>query len=75
MKVIKAPVTVRAAIHAIIVGQMAAALIQTRAQLSNPDACRSCLLDAGFGEPSITRLMSRAIAAATDSLKSQENRT
>lgn len=71
VKIIKAPVSVRAAVHAIVVGHMAAVLIQSRSELSNTEACRVTLAEAGFGDASINRLLTRAIASAAASINAQ----
>ncbi len=68
MKTIFASQDVRASIHAIIVGHMASALIVSKANLSDPTACRAEMIAAGFGEPSIEHLLSRSIEAAKQSL-------
>ena len=59
-----APAHMRAAAHALIVGQMAGHLCGHRVDLSSRAACRVALGLAGFGEPSITHLLDRAIAEA-----------
>jgi hypothetical protein len=55
---------IRAAIHSIIVGQMASSLILTAPDLSNHDDCRRVLLEVGFGDRSVNLLLARSIAAA-----------
>ncbi len=68
MKIIPAPAPLRAAVHAVLVGQMASALLINRANLGSCDLCRAALLQQGFGENSVGLLLPRAISAATESL-------
>lgn len=61
-----APVHVRFAVQAILVGQMASHLVAHQIDLDDPAAVREALLTVGHGEPSVEALLSRAIAAARD---------
>lgn len=61
---VEAPFHVRMAIHSIIVGQMAAAMLLHKADLYDRAACRTLLLVVGHGESSVDQLLSRAIDLA-----------
>ncbi|MDF3606491.1 hypothetical protein PE067_10255 [Paracoccus sp. DMF-8] len=60
----KAPPHVADAVKTIIVGQMAASLIQDRADSADEAACRDVLVGVGYGTDSINNLLTRAIEAA-----------
>ncbi len=72
MKIISASKGVRASIHAIVVGQMASALIAAKTDLLNRSACREALIETGFGDQSVTHLLNRAIEAARISVAATE---
>ena len=61
---IHAPVHVRIAVQAILTGHMAGHLTPQRVDLTHRIAARNALEIAGFGEPSITNLLDRAIELA-----------
>lgn len=64
MKTFSASPDQRASIHAIIVGHMASALIASKSDLSDQNACRADLIATGFGDASVSHLLTRAIDAA-----------
>lgn len=61
---IQAPPHVREAVHNILVGHMAAHLRLHRVGLQDRASVRTELLQAGFGEASVTTLLDRVIEAA-----------
>lgn len=61
---VEAPPHVREAIHNIIIGHMAAHLRLHRVELQDRSSIRTELLQAGFGEVSVTALLDRVIEAA-----------
>ncbi len=61
-----APEHIRASVQTIIVGHMAGHLRAHRIDLTDRAAVRAALVEAGFGEPSITELIERATAAARE---------
>lgn len=65
---VDAPDHVRAAVHALLVGQMAGHLCDHQIDLTNRSAARASLERAGFGEPSVERLLDRAISEAGRSI-------
>lgn len=66
---VDAPDHVRAAVHALLVGQMAGHLCDHQIDLSNRSAARASLERAGFGEHSTSRLLDRAITEAARSFQ------
>lgn len=69
MRVENADKNLRDAVHAIIVPQMADALIERRADLGDPKGVAAALCASGFGSASIASLMDRAVAMARRSGK------
>lgn len=61
---VQAPPHVREAVHNILVGHMAAHLSLHRVALKDRASVRTELLQAGFGEGSVTTLLDRVIEAA-----------
>ncbi len=72
MKVVYPTDSLRKAVHAIITGHMASALLMARAPLDDSVECRAALIAAGFGEPSIQALSTRAIQMARDAISQEE---
>lgn len=61
---VDAPDHVRAAVHALLVGHMACHLCDHQIDLTNRSAARASLERAGFGEPSVSLLLDRAVDEA-----------
>ncbi len=69
---VSASPSLRAAVHALITSHMASVLIMDRVPLDNTTARQAALVKAGFGDPSIQALSTRAIQMARDAISQEE---